>query len=644
MNLLSKQLASFADERNCNGVGSHVYLKTQLSQHHPNIKNQPTSEFNVHAQKMNSEDTSKHFVSPGWNIQSDGLKVCSQSVDNRKSWINQDTSPIINKSEMDWHPTSYNLVKTSSDSGWSNNDFASVNLLNLLEGDKLRDLTEPHRTTVRDARDVSGSTWSSCYNYNNVKEGCTGMRPAKVNKLCDGILYSDEGDQGLHTERYLNATCLASSYDEGPLFPTQTEGIIQSNHHLIRLDPTKNRGNMHLYDSLNQIDFRTECSERRCAEGDYLFSEDLVMNKNFRLLIDQQTESQLKAEFQPYCLRLSDIIRLKYRFLGIPVEVERCQYQPQYEINVKAFNIMFDNSQDVSKAFNLIHNGELGFSLRKARPSPSYHVKYEVLNSVGVFRGKCFRRKWIHQLQKGDIVTANQLKENKIRILKWRPAGGEIDFDLLGWVLLKTKDAHLLRRLDHRGENKIDGRFRSRSAVVSPLLLIQKIIGQHSGTSKKQVCHNSNPQRVSAANFSPFQVLVEIEVRKGRREPAVIGRLKPGRIVWANQHKGSMLRIMKMDQRGNIVVDANLKPKNWGWVCLQRRGDAKPRLVRITTSDVAKTANNLNSGCSRNTLGSKDDFCANNHNQHRAKKSRNICRRCVSEFAEENFRSQGKNI
>jgi len=192
-------------------------------------------------------------------------------------------------------------------------------------------------------------------------------------------------------------------------------------------------------------------------------------------------------------------------------------------------------------------------------------------------------------MHRGDIVTANQLEGNKIRIIKWCPAGGEIDFDLRGWVLLKTEDINLLRRIDNRREKKVNGKFGRKSAVVSPLLLIQMIVGQHSGKNQKQVCHKSNPKRVSAANFSPFKVLVELEVRRGRRAPAVIGRLKPGRIVWANQHKGSMLRIMKMDRCGNIVVDANLKPKNWGWVCLQRRGDVKPRLVRISSSEVTKT-------------------------------------------------------
>merc|ERR1719228_609004 len=39
-------------------------------------------------------------------------------------------------------------------------------------------------------------------------------------------------------------------------------------------------------------------------------------------------------------------------------------------------------------------------------------------------------------------------------------------------------------------------------------------------------------------------------------------------------------------------MDVNLKPEVWGWVCLQRRGDEKPRLVRIPTAMVTKTKNN----------------------------------------------------
>jgi len=245
-------------------------------------------------------------------------------------------------------------------------------------------------------------------------------------------------------------------------------------------------------------------------------------------------------------------------------------------------------------------------------------------------------------LQKGDIVTANQLKGNKIRIIKWCPAGCEIEFDLLGWVLLKTKNIHQLRRIDHRRAKKFNGKSRSRSAVVSPLSLIQKIVGQNCTTSKKQICHKSNPQRVSSTNFSPFVVLEGLEVYKGRRQSAVIGWLKPGRIVWANQHKGSMFRIMKMDERGNIVVDANLKPKNWGWVYLRRKGDSKPRLVSLPLSYLTKTEKFMNIQSPRDTLGSKDHFCANKQTPHRARTSQKDHENRISKFVKQKSRSQGK--
>jgi hypothetical protein len=92
--------------------------------------------------------------------------------------------------------------------------------------------------------------------------------------------------------------------------------------------------------------------------------------------------------------------------------------------------------------------------------------------------------------------------------------------------------------------------------------------------------HKTNPQRVSAARCSPFKVLAEVEVCKGRKEPTVVGRLKPNQIVWANQHKGSMLRIVKME-RGEIKLDHEFKPEIWGWVSLRRKGE-EPRLERMT--------------------------------------------------------------
>lgn len=531
------------------------------------------------------------------------------------------------------------LLSTSRAAGRSNDHFASISRLDQLEGGYPRHQTELQRITARDMEEVSGSWWSPCYSYNSMEDIAITC-PSSKNKSWDGILKSKEGDQGAYEERSSHATCLALDYDTGSLCPTKPEGLLPTNHHFCQ-DATKNQDYTALSTSPKQSDFITmECTGRTCAQGDYLFDYNLVKNKKFCLLVDRQMEAQMRAEFYPYCLCLSDIIRLKYRFLGIPVEVEACQDQPQDKINVKAFNIMLENWEDVAGASRIIDDRQLVFSLREPGPSPSYHVKYEVLKSVGVFNGQCFRQNWMHQLQKGDIVTADWLKGNKIRIIKWCPAGSKIDFDLPGWVLLKTEDIHLLRRIDHRGENKVNNKFRSRSVVISPLLPTQKIIGQHCETGKKQVRHKSNLQRVSASNISPFRVLVDLDVRKGRREPAVIAKLKAGVIVWANQHKGSMLRIIKMDRYGNILVDANMKPKNWGWVCLQRRGDVKPRLVRIPL-ELMKTGRFKTSQCGHNPSRSKHNFCAHNHT-HRAKKCRKDRRTHIAKFAEDMSRFQGK--
>jgi len=577
--LSSKQSAWFADETNWVGYASHVFFTTHPSQYRSSARIQPMSEFGVDKQQMISEDMRWYFINPGWNSLPNDSKVCSLSVNNTKSWIDQNTYYIYN-SEMDWDATSFNLVKTSNAKGSPNDRFESVRLV----GYESRHQVELNRPTVHDAGDVKNS-WLS------PSDTCL------INKtqLCNGILYGEKGGQGVPEGRSLHATYQPPSFDKGPIFPNQTKGILPSSRPLFCRDATKNQDDISLRTSVNQADFSMECSERRRAEGDHSVAEKVVKNRKFRLVIDQKTETQMREELHPRCLSLSDIIRRKYRFLGIPVEVEACPWESEENISFKAFNIMFENSKDVSKALSVIHNGELSFSLQEAKPSPSYHVKYKVLNSVGVFKEKDFRQKWIQLLQKGDIVTANQLRGNKIRIIKWCPAGGEIDFDLQGWVLLKTKDINLLHRIEHREAKKVNGKFNSKSFVVSPLLLIQMILGQQSGTSKEQFSHKPNPKRVSAANFSPFKVLVEIEVRKKRRVPTVIGRLKPGKIVWANQHKGSMLRIMKMDQCGNIVVNADLKPKNWGWVCLKRRGDVKPRLVRISPSEVTKKEKRINS-------------------------------------------------
>lgn len=87
------------------------------------------------------------------------------------------------------------------------------------------------------------------------------------------------------------------------------------------------------------------------------------------------------------------------------------------------------------------------------------------------------------------------------------------------------------------------------------------------------------------AKCSPFRVLAEVQVWKGRRDSSiVVGRLEPGEIVWANQQKGCMLRVVRTDRWGKIRRDRSLKPESWGWVSMRRKSDGKQQLKSIVDS------------------------------------------------------------
>jgi len=460
------------------------------------------------------------------------------------------------------------------------------------------------------------------------------MLSGRNNELENGVIPQGE-DLGFSKPRSPTITAIESESkmlnDQGFLFttpvgmiPTEKKnclGNMRNDPHYLRPSIPPNHG-----------DNLPKSSEIIHAEGEYLFSEDLVQKRKYRLLVGRESESQMRTEIIHDGLSSSDMIKMKFRSYGIPVEVEPYRRQDQDKTNVKAFNILFKNPRDVRKALKLVERGQLFLSLREARPSPTFHVKYEVMHPAGVFVGKSFRQQ-IHQLQKGDIVTANQLKGNKVRIIKWCPKGCWIDLDLPGWVLLQKKEIYLLRRMQHWEEEKLGVKPESRSTVVKPPYHNRKIFRQPSSAVQTQISQTTNPKRVSATNISPFKVLVEVDVRKGRKEPTIVGRLKPGNIVWANQHKGSMLRIINTNHSGNIVYDSTLKPEVWGWVCLQRRGDEKPCLLRILNSAVTKTKETGKVQLGRGKVRSTAHIFADRVSNYQDRKSRSKPRSRASKIA-----------
>jgi len=629
-------------------------------------------------QKMAQVKSSLHIER---NISNQDMKDELQALGNtmRKNKKNTFDSRA---SEIDWNFLSKNLMQNWSGLELTKGPSASLELVaqstrnysgqeQVTQGMSLPNMEEEnhcrHYTCNSDLRNedliVGGFTGDIRLNYGG-------------NHGLEGVL-------GFSEAKYLHGTSLDSDsgrlHDQASVFTSPVGGQISGKGREV----TKNPNYFRICSSNNVANLQKSCGAR-CAEGDYLFSDTLVQKKRFRLLIDAEKEILLRAENYYSCWSLSDIIAMKYRSLGIPVEVKAYQRQDKDKTDSKAFNITFKNSKDISYAFSMGKKGRL-FPILEARPSPTNHVRYEVMQPTGVFEGKCFRRQQIQQLQKGDVVTANQLKGNRVRIIKWCPGGCKMNLDLQGWVLVNTKDVDLLRRiywweaeesvvnkypipearpsptnhvryevmqptgvfegncfhnqqiqqlrkgdvvtanqlkgnrvriikwcpggcktnLDLQGwvlvntkdmdllrriywwesEKSVVNKDR-RSTSANSLAQHPKISRNLQRTVQKHMFNKCNPQRVSPGNCCPFKVLVEVEVRKGRKEPAIVGRLKPGDIVWANQHKGSMLRIIKQHPP---LDGSTLKSEVWGWVCLQRRYEEKPRLIRILNLVIAKT-------------------------------------------------------
>jgi hypothetical protein len=291
------------------------------------------------------------------------------------------------------------------------------------------------------------------------------------------------------------------------------------------------------------------------TEGDYLFSDDLTNKPKYRLLLNPAMRQKLEWEFPRYKHDLEITIQMKFQSLGIPVEVKAYTRLDRHRTRDKTFTVTFQSSVYERAALQLIEQGRLDVRMNEARPSPSYHVKFIVLCRVGVYEGKCFRRRF-GELKKGDIVTANQERGNKVRIIIRCPRGSNIQHELKGWILLRTKDKELLRRIELvQGE------------------IVEK--GSRVFASKKPASENISPKCM------PLRALNQVQVYSGNEEPSnrVIDQLNPGTVVCGDKLLGSMLRIIKLDACGDIQLGYNAEPQPYGWVMLRRYEDDQPQFA-----------------------------------------------------------------
>jgi len=297
----------------------------------------------------------------------------------------------------------------------------------------------------------------------------------------------------------------------------------------------------------------TQPPERIWAEGDYLFSDDLTKKPKYRLLLNPAMRQRLEQEFPRCGHDLEITIQMKFLSLGFHVKVTAYTRLDKHRTSDKTFTVTFESSTDARVALQLIEQRQLDFRMNEARPSPRYHVKFIVLCRLSVYEGKCFGRR-VRELQKGDIVTANQERGNKLRIIRYCPRGSKIQHELKGWVLLQTKEKELLRRIE-----LVDGGIVMKARRFSFI--------------KKPALENISPYCV------PFKALNQVHVYNGNKKPSntVIAQLNPGTIVYADEWLGSMLRIVKTDACGIIELGHNARPQPYGWVMFRRIEDGQPQ-------------------------------------------------------------------
>merc|ERR1719233_2603349 len=130
----------------------------------------------------------------------------------------------------------------------------------------------------------------------------------------------------------------------------------------------------------------------------------------------------------------------KFADFNYNVEIKRSS------TNRKSYIVGF---KDRSTALHALARAEaIGFKLSKSRakrPSPTYPVKFKALSQLNVRKGKSFNWKIIGEVNKNEVITVNQVKGRRARIVSVQNR----KLVKSGWVSLHTKGGSpLLERLE----------------------------------------------------------------------------------------------------------------------------------------------------------------------------------------------------
>jgi len=144
-------------------------------------------------------------------------------------------------------------------------------------------------------------------------------------------------------------------------------------------------------------------------------------------------------EIEQDCCSLQSV-RSRFQELEIPVEVEL------NETKLNTYTLVFPNYQLAEEV--LSRADEIGYKITKKyppRPCPKHPQKYKSMAELEIRSGKSLSGDIVGKLEEGVIVTVNQVKGRRARIIQESGTG---DVETIGWVSLHEKDGvNLLKQL-----------------------------------------------------------------------------------------------------------------------------------------------------------------------------------------------------
>jgi len=133
-------------------------------------------------------------------------------------------------------------------------------------------------------------------------------------------------------------------------------------------------------------------------------------------------------------------IRSRFQDLQIQVEVEPNDRKPN------TYTLVFPNYQRAEKV--LSRADEIGYKITKKyppRPNPKRPLKYKSMAELEIRAGKSLCGDIVGKLEEGVIVTVNQVKGRRARLIRESENG---DIETIGWVSLHEQDGvNLLKQL-----------------------------------------------------------------------------------------------------------------------------------------------------------------------------------------------------